>query len=41
MKKDLKNNELGSRLGRENLDKACEILLDYLRTENMRRENIR
>lgn len=40
-KKDLKNNELGSNIGADNLDVACEILLDYLRTENMRNEKIR
>ncbi len=40
-KKDLRNNELGSKLGSENLDTACEILLDYLRTENMKNEKIR
>ncbi len=39
--KDLKNNELGSKVGSDNLDKACEILLDYLRTENMKNEKIR
>ena len=39
--KDLKNNELGSKIGSDNLDKACELLLDYLRTENMKNEKIR
>ena len=39
-KKDLQNNLLGSTLGQNNPDKSCLELLDYLRTPNMRKQNI-
>ena len=39
-KKYLKNNLLGSILGQNNSDKSCLELLDYLRTPNMRKQNI-
>ena len=39
-KKDLQNNQLGSTLGQNNPDKSCLELLDYLRTPNMRKQNI-
>ena len=39
-KKDLQNNLLGSILGQNNSDKSCLELLDYLRTPNMRKQNI-
>ena len=39
-KKDLQNNLLGSTLGQNNPDKSCLELLDYLRTPNMRKQNM-
>ena len=39
-KKDLQNNLLGSILSQNNSDKSCLELLDYLRTPNMRKQNI-
>ncbi len=38
--KDLQNNLYGSKLGNYNPNISCEELLEPLRTENMRRENI-
>jgi len=40
-RKDLKNNLYGSNLGRDNLDKSCEELLDDRRTKNMKKLGIR
>ena len=40
-RKDLKNNLYGSNIGYYNQYKNCEDMLDELRTENMRKENIR
>ena len=34
--KDLNNNDYGSNIGYENKAIPCTVLLDYLRTENMR-----
>ena len=39
--KDLNNNEYGSIIGDTNKTIPCTILLDHLRTENMRNANIR
>lgn len=39
--KDLQNNAYGSNIGYNNRNKSCWELLDDLRTENMRKENIR
>ena len=39
--KDLNNNEYGSIIGNTNKTIPCTILLDHLRTENMRNANIR
>ncbi len=39
--KDLNNNDFGSTMGYNNRKRSCVDLLDGLRTENMRRANIR
>ncbi len=39
--KDLTNNAYGDTMGEENPDIDCRILLDHLRTENMRNEGIK
>lgn len=39
--KDLQNNRYGSKIGTENRNIDCRILLDNLRTRNMKNENIR
>ena len=39
--KDLYYNELGNKMGANNRNRPCVDLMDFLRTENMRNENIR
>lgn len=39
--KDLKNNSFGSKIGYYNRNRPCVDLLEGLRIENMRKENIR
>ncbi len=39
--KDLYYNELGNKIGANNQNRPCVDLMDFLRTENMRNENIR
>lgn len=39
--KDLYYNELGNKIGASNRNRPCVDLMDFLRTENMRNENIR